>query len=294
MKKITFLAALFAGFAMNAQTTIFEDDFEAYENFIIADVGDWTLIDVDQLGTWGFNGHTWPDKHTPKSFMVFNATATAPPLNPTDNSNFLAHSGNKAMTSFASMVDGTTNANNDWMISPKITLGAQGNQLSFMAKAAHANYTNELFNVLISTVDTDPNNFTEIASNLTPQAIEWGEFTFDLDAYAGQDVYIAINHVASDQFGFQIDDFIVTSGVLSIDDMIFDGFTFSVANNQLNLSAKNSMDSVALYNMIGQQVASQKLNNTKESVNISELQSGIYIAVISIDGARKTFKFVKN
>lgn len=54
------------------------------------------------------------------------------------------------------------------------------------------------------------------------------------------------------------------------------------------------MNSVSLYNMLGQHVVSQKLNNTKESVNISELQSGVYIATISIDGASKSFKIVKN
>ena len=294
MKKITFLAALFTFFAMNAQTTLFEDDFEAYDNFIIADVGDWTLIDFDQLGTYGFNGYSWPDKYTPKSFMVFNSTATSPPLNPTADSDFRARSGEKTMTSFAAVINGTINANNDWMISPKITLGSGGNLLSFWAKAAHATYPDEIFHVWISTVDTNPNNFTELASNLTPQVIDWEEFTFDLDAYAGQDVYIATNHVASNQFGFQIDDFKVTSDVLSVDDMIFKGFKFSVENNVLNLASNISMNSVSLYNMLGQQVASQKLSNTKESVNISELKSGVYIATVSIEGATKSFKIVKN
>ncbi|MCG2431455.1 T9SS type A sorting domain-containing protein [Aequorivita xiaoshiensis] len=54
------------------------------------------------------------------------------------------------------------------------------------------------------------------------------------------------------------------------------------------------MNNIALYNMLGQQVVSQKLNNTNESVNISELQSGVYIATVSIDGASKSFKIVKN
>jgi hypothetical protein len=294
MKKITLLAALFAGFAMNAQTTIFEDDFEAYDDFIIADVGDWTLVDVDQLPTYGYNGIDWPNSYAPMAFIVFNSTTTAPPLEPTADADWDARSGEKAMTSFAAVPDGTTNANNDWLISPQMTLGVSGNLLSFWAKAADAMYSTETFNILISTVDTDPNNFSPLETGLVPQAIDWEEFTVDLDFYAGQDVYIAIQHVASDQFGFQVDDFKVTADVLGVNDQVFQGFKYFVANGQLNLSATTSMERVAIYNMLGQEVVSQKLANTNETVTISGLQSGVYIATVSIDGASKTFRIVKN
>ena len=90
-----------------------------------------------------------------------------------------------------------------------------------------------------------------------------------------------------------IDD-VMVSGVLAVGTNEFKGFQYSVANNVLNLSSNTTMNSVSLYNMLGQQVVSQKLNNTNESVNISELQSGVYIATISIDGASKSFKIVKN
>ncbi len=294
MKKITLLAAVFASFAMNAQTTIFEDDFESYDNFIIEDVGDWTLVDLDELPTYGFNGIEFDNSGYVGAFMVFNSTATNPPLDPTADSDWTARSGEKAMTSFAAVPDATTTANNDWLISPQITLGADGNLLSFWAKAADATYSEETFNVLISTVDTDPSNFTELESGLVPQAIDWEEFTFNLDDYAGQDVYIAINHVASDQFGFQVDDFKVTADALGVNDVAFQGFQHFVANGQLNLSANTSMERVALYNILGQEVVAQKLSSNNETVNISGLQSGVYIASVTINGVNKTFKIVKN
>ena len=80
MKKITLLAALFAGFAMNAQITIFEDDFESYDDFAIDNVGDWTLIDLDLLLTYGYNAFSWRNQYAPIPFLVFNSTATSPPL----------------------------------------------------------------------------------------------------------------------------------------------------------------------------------------------------------------------
>ncbi|SRX74648.1 T9SS-dependent choice-of-anchor J family protein [Aequorivita antarctica] len=294
MKKITLLAALFAGFAMNAQTTIFEDDFEAYDDFLIDNVGDWTLTDLDLLPTYGFTGITFLNSGYTGSFIVFNSTTTDPPLDPTADSNWAARGGEKAMTSFAAVPDGTTNANNDWLISPQITLGISGNLLSFWAKAADATYSEETFNIGVSTTDTDTGSFILLETGLVPQAIDWEEFTVDLDAYAGQDVYIAINHVGADQFGFQVDDYKVTADVLGVNDLAFKGFKYFVANNQLILSANTSMDKIALYNMLGQQVVSQKLTSTNETVSISGLQSGIYIATVSIDGANKSFKIVKN
>jgi bifunctional DNase/RNase len=54
------------------------------------------------------------------------------------------------------------------------------------------------------------------------------------------------------------------------------------------------MERVAIYNMLGQEVISQKLASNNETVSISGLQSGIYIATVSIEGASKTFRIVKN
>ncbi len=81
---------------------------------------------------------------------------------------------------------------------------------------------------------------------------------------------------------------------LGVSDNNFQGFNYFVANSQLNLSANTQMQKVVLHNMVGQQVISQELNSNNETVELSGLQSGIYIATVSIDGARKTVKIVKN
>ncbi|HLS31577.1 MAG TPA: choice-of-anchor J domain-containing protein [Flavobacteriaceae bacterium] len=291
MKKITFLMAFFACIAMNAQqTTIFEDDFESYENFSIEDLGDWTLVDVDGLPTYGFSGITFQNSGSPMAFIVFNSTATMPPLTPSEGSDWTARSGEKCMTSFAA----NPGPNDDWLISPQITLGESDNIVSFWAKAADGSYNNEKFNVAISVTDTDPANFTMLETDLVPSAMEWEEFVVELEEeYAEQDVYIAINHVANDQFGFQIDDFKVTTGALSVDHVNFEGFTHYISDNFLHLSSNQAMNNVRIYNILGQEVVNQKLANNKESIDISNLQSGIYITKIDIDGVTKSFKITK-
>ena len=54
------------------------------------------------------------------------------------------------------------------------------------------------------------------------------------------------------------------------------------------------MESIDLYNVLGQQVLSEKLNSTNEVINVSGLEAGVYIATISIEGASKSFRIVKN
>lgn len=293
MKKITLLAAMFAAFSMTAQEVLFEDDFESYDDFIIADVGDWTLIDVDGLPTYGMEGIDWENAYQPMAFMVFNPENTSPPVVAGADGDWDARSGEKSMTSFAAVPNASTTANNDWLISPQITLGSSGNVLTFWAKATDAQYDEELFNIGISTTNTDPSSFTMIEFDLTPQAIDWEEFTVYLDSYAGETIYIGINHVASDQWGFQIDDYKVETGALGTEDVNFQDFSHFIANDQLNLSASKQMDNVSIYNALGQVIVNKSLSNQTETIDISQLQTGVYVVSVKIDGANKTFRILK-
>ena len=53
MKKLLLTLLLFVGLASNAQSTIFQDNFESYQDFIITGIGGWTMRDVDLLPTYG-------------------------------------------------------------------------------------------------------------------------------------------------------------------------------------------------------------------------------------------------
>ena len=84
-------------------------------------------------------------------------------------------------------------------------------------------------------------------------------------------------------------------GVLSIEDQYFNDFNYFVdTNSQLVLKASTSLENIQLFNLLGQQVISQKLSNTNETINIASLDAGIYIAKVSIQGKSKSFKIVKN
>ncbi|MDD4223697.1 MAG: choice-of-anchor D domain-containing protein, partial [Candidatus Cloacimonetes bacterium] len=88
---------------------ILEDDFESYDNFTMT-FAPWTLLDVDLSPTYGFSGISFPGSESPMAYIIFNPSATTPPI--TDPA---PHSGAKMAASFAA----TTPPNNDWMITPR-------------------------------------------------------------------------------------------------------------------------------------------------------------------------------
>ena len=64
-------------------------------------------------------------------------------------------------------------------------------------------------------------------------------------------------------------------------------------SSSLHLSAPNRIKSVAIYNLLGKEVISLKINKNSESIDVSNLASGIYIIKYSIDNAFSTAKFIK-
>ncbi|HLW31878.1 MAG TPA: T9SS type A sorting domain-containing protein [Aequorivita sp.] len=83
-------------------------------------------------------------------------------------------------------------------------------------------------------------------------------------------------------------------GLVGITDQNFKNFKHYISNSQLKLSANNAMQKISMHNMLGQEVFSQKLNSNNEVVDLFGMQTGVYIVTVSIEGASKTFKIVKN
>jgi hypothetical protein len=183
-------------FSWNNVPESFTDDVESHEDFIIESIGEYTLIDGDGGTPWGFSGATYPHMLDPQAWIVFNPAGVTPPL--ANN----AHSGSKYFACFAQK----TPPNNDWLILPKMS-AVSGSVFSFWAQSYSAQYGLERLKVAVSTTGTAPADFTVISegSHLeVPTA--WTEYSFDLSAYAGQEIYVAINCVSNDAFFVMVDD----------------------------------------------------------------------------------------
>ncbi|PHS68449.1 MAG: hypothetical protein COB12_00950 [Flavobacterium sp.] len=83
-------------------------------------------------------------------------------------------------------------------------------------------------------------------------------------------------------------------GVLGVNDNSFNNFSYYVdANNALNLKTDLQFENITIFSISGQQVINQKLSSNEGTISISNLQQGVYIARVSIEGNTKTFKIIK-
>jgi hypothetical protein len=63
--------------------------------------------------------------------------------------------------------------------------------------------------------------------------------------------------------------------------------------NMLNISAKETIQDTQIFNVLGKNVMSVKVNNSKASIDVSNLATGIYLVKYSVNGTIGTAKFVK-
>ena len=191
----------------NKEKPAFFDDFEGHPDWSIS-FGDWTGIDNDKQAAAILAG-SYNNRGALQYATIVNPLTVVPTwwyeypvLRP--------YSGNQYV-GFVRTNSGE--ANDDWLISPTITVG-NDNILRFMAKAADV-YA-ERFQVGITTVENPTaDDFTIISAGNyeTVEYEEWVAKEYDLSAYAGQAVKIAIHCIANANrygaFMLMVDDFYV-------------------------------------------------------------------------------------
>ncbi|MDY0088784.1 MAG: choice-of-anchor J domain-containing protein [Flavobacteriaceae bacterium] len=301
MKKLLLICSFFIVHSFNAQTTLFEDSFETYNDFIITNIGDWITIDVDGLGTYsGGGGVPFDNQFDPKAFMVFNPVAAevTNENSGTEVRNFDPRTGNKYMGCWAA----NGSANNDWLVSPAITLGTSGNEVKFYVKSMSNSYGLERYRVGIyigSGTPTGGSDFTIISAGayLTAPYPNWQEVTYDLDAYVGQTIRVGIHCVSDDAYFFMVDDFSVTTAEMSTDDFFASNLSIypNPANDFFNLSSTTSIiENVKVTDLNGRVVKSIAANGVSDvQVNISDLTTGIYFVTVNTDNGTGSTKLVK-
>ncbi len=99
-----------------------------------------------------------------------------------------------------------TVAHDDWLISPKLAPTATNHHYSFWGTNS-STYFDERFNVLVSTTDDAVASFTNtIASDVSTGAADYMYHEYDLSAFIGQHIYVAIQAISTNQLYLRIDD----------------------------------------------------------------------------------------
>jgi uncharacterized repeat protein (TIGR01451 family) len=124
------------------------------------------------------------------------------------------HSG----TYFAWHNDDSTGADNAWLVSPALSIPADGAVLSFWERNYWTPSYYELHEVAVSTASCVPadGNFVSLATYGT-SAQSWTQRSLDLAAYAGQTICFAFHYTGDFADEWYIDDVAVTSYALGPD-----------------------------------------------------------------------------
>lgn len=94
----------------------------------------------------------------------------------------------------------------------------------------------------------------------------------------------------------RMDDFSIVASPLSVNE--FNTLNFNVypnpANDFLNISAADTINTVEIFNMLGQNIFSEVVNATSTQINISNLAAGNYVLKTSNTNSFGVKKFIKN
>ncbi|MBC2844391.1 leucine-rich repeat protein [Winogradskyella flava] len=88
---------------------------------------------------------------------------------------------------------------------------------------------------------------------------------------------------------------IVSCATLSIDEFSNSAFTYypNPVKNTLTLNAKQNIDTVVMYNMLGQNVLSTTPHSLNSKLDMSHLQSGTYFVKVTVNSITKTIRVIK-
>jgi hypothetical protein len=100
----------------------------------------------------------------------------------------------------------------------------------------------------------------------------------------------------SDDIDFFADNFSITATSLGMDTLSTSNFTYfpNPVNNVLSIKAQASIDSITVYNMLGQTVVRSTPNTTTTTVDMSGLQTGAYFVQVAINNSIETVRVIKN
>ncbi len=102
-----------------------------------------------------------------------------------------------------------TSAHDDYLITKAITVTAGvSDRISFFVRS-RSSFFSENYEVLLSTTNQTAGAFTTVLQASQDAPVTWTQNTFNLSAYAGQTVYVAIHATDTDQWQLYADTFVV-------------------------------------------------------------------------------------
>ena len=134
-----------------------------------------------------------------------------------------------------------------------------------------------------SSIETDLVLVPEITNECNPGT------SAAITTTAGQAYYVFVVNSGS------VTDIVIDGTNLGLGDNTIEGFSFypNPSNETLNLLSIDNIESVAIYNILGQKVIDQNIEATSTQLNVAGLSTGTYIMKVSVNGQLGTYKIIK-
>ncbi|MBQ6725560.1 MAG: choice-of-anchor J domain-containing protein [Bacteroidales bacterium] len=187
---------------------------------------------------------------------------------------------------------------NRWLITPSIRL-TTGNYFVWDAYSMDSEYLED-YKVRISTTNTDTASFTTLAT-IIEEEDTWQRRLVDLSAYAGQDVYIAIQYISDDMFRLLVDNLKIAGLATPTPDgpepeglETADGSDINVYPNPttgvITVAAANIIR-IEVIDAMGRVAMTQ--NGSANTMNISALAEGVYTLRVATENGVSMKRIVK-
>ena len=180
----------------------------------------------------------------------------------------------------------------NWVIMGPIDLtNVSDALLEWEVQALDPAYCNENYSVYVGSSNNYSDllgssvSYTETLESGGDACGSWANRSLDISAATGDLVYIGLrHHDVTDVYILSIDNVSVTSSTMSNEDFTLDNieYTFNQDTNILRITSAEVLSNIQIYNMLGQEVLNNKLNQTSESVDLSDLSSAVYLSLIHI------------
>ena len=93
----------------------------------------------------------------------------------------------------------------------------------------------------------------------------------------------------------QTEDYTLNVGTVSTSSFDSTDFTYypNPVNDILSISTASTVDNIKVYNMLGQMVVENAPKVSNPQVDMNELQSGVYLVTLEVEGSLQTFRVIK-
>lgn len=275
-------------------------DFEACNDFTTNGFfPEWISLDMDNTTVCRIGDFEYPGSLKPCGFMAFNPSMTQPEM---DIDAILPYEGERFGACFSALGN---IQNNDWLISPKLKMPESGASIEFYAKSFMDKYGLEVFNLLVSTTEPDPQSFTPIWKNIEVPATSWTHFSFDLSDYNGKEIYIAIQCVSHNAYVFMIDNIKVSKPGEEPDPThVKQGQPCSISiypnpgKDELRIESPQPIIHIEIINTLGQRIYNSTTSilqpdSRNTTIHTANWKSGIYILKIQMQDGIHQYKWMK-